>query len=145
MPENKTDQKVADRGVPVITTPKEFEDLVREQGIENALIFVEKLRWRDNDKRETRPAGIDPAIMSDILAKYVRRFLGQIGLRHDLLERHTQIYAGRLRDLDLQEPLNIAENFGQIPEGFHCRPRRPAWPGHPQGLLSFIKPEMEKQ
>jgi len=68
MPENKTDQKAADRGVPVIATLKEFEDLVCEQGIENALIFVEKLRWRDNEKREMRPAGIDPAIMSDILA-----------------------------------------------------------------------------
>jgi hypothetical protein len=111
MPENKTDQEAADRDVPVITTPKDFEDLVREQGIERALIVVKKLRGRGSGKGETQRTGIDPAIMSNVLAKCVRRFLGQIGLPLSVVEDHTQFYVGRLRDLDLLEPPDIDDLY----------------------------------
>jgi len=124
-----------------LTTLKEFEDALREQGMNMALAILEKLRERDRAKRSIAPARrVTGRKMTPELAREILELHGTTSMTQQEIAFQLGVNQGRVNEVikrgkwlsdDPEAPEAVARDkaLARMGRGFEPAPPKTAKPG----------------
>ncbi len=121
-----------------MTTLKEFEEALREQGMAMALAILERLRERDRARRSVAPARrVTGRKMTPDLARRILELHGSTGMTQQEIAFELGVNQGRVNEVikrgkwlsdDPAAPEAVAREraLARLRDGIGAKPRKPA-------------------